>query len=71
MEGLRAGRIGTIGCAARLGAASIAGTGTFAHDRVVCAWHLPSTARGKRLAGSIAVTFQGVHVRRSFSVTVQ
>jgi hypothetical protein len=62
---------GTIGCAAKLGAASIAGTGTFAHDRVVCAWHLPSTARGKRLAGSIAVTFQGVHVRRSFSVTVQ
>jgi hypothetical protein len=62
---------GTIGCAARLGAASIAGTGTFAHDRVVCAWHLPGTARGKRLAGSVAVTFQGVHVRRSFSVTVQ
>jgi hypothetical protein len=61
---------GTIRCAARLGATSINGTGRFAHDRIVCAWRLPSTARGKRLAGSVAVTFQGVQANRSFSVTV-
>jgi hypothetical protein len=61
---------GTIRCAAKLGAASIVGTGRFAHDRVVCAWRLPSAARGKRLAGSVAVTFQGVQANRSFSVTV-
>jgi hypothetical protein len=62
---------GTILCAGRIGTRSIAGTGRFAHDRIVCTWRLPSTARGKRLAGSVAVTFQGVHASRAFSVTVQ
>jgi hypothetical protein len=62
---------GTIRCAAKLGAASITAIGRFVHDRVVCTWRLPSAARGKRLVGNVAVTFQGVQATRSFSVAVR
>jgi hypothetical protein len=61
---------GTIRCAAKIGGTSISGAGKFAHDRVVCTWHLPSRARGKQLTGSITVTLQGAQASRSFSVTV-
>jgi hypothetical protein len=61
---------GTIRCAAKIAGTSISGAGRFAHDRVVCTWHLPNGARGKQLTGSIMVTLQGAQARRSFSVTV-
>ena len=61
---------GTIRCAAKHGATALTGTGSFKRNRVNCAWRLPSAARGKRLAATMAVAFQGVQANRSFSVTV-
>src|SRR5919108_2724387 len=48
---------GTVACSAKVGTRVLAGTGSFAADRVVCAWRLPRNARHKRLSGSVAVTF--------------
>lgn len=62
---------GTVACTARLGAKTLGGTGSFAGGRTVCSWRLPKTARGKRLAGTVAVNFQGVDARRSFSIRVR
>ncbi len=62
---------GAIACAARVGAKALAGGGSFAGGRVGCTWRLPKNARGTRLAGSVAVTFQGVTTKRSFSVRVR
>jgi hypothetical protein len=62
---------GRIACAARLSGRSIAGTGRFASSLVVCTWALPKGTRGKRLFGSVAVTFQGVVARQRFSVRVR
>jgi hypothetical protein len=61
---------GTIGCAATVGGKPLAGAGAFADDRAVCTWRLPKNVRGKRLTGSVTVTFQGVRAQRSFAVTV-
>ncbi len=38
--------------------------------RASCRWALPRTARGKRFTGTIAGTYRGVKIRRSFSVRV-
>ncbi len=35
-----------------------------------CVWLIPSTARGQKIRGSIAVAFEGVKVSRSFAATV-
>lgn len=61
---------GTVACTARLGKRALAGRGRFAGGRVVCTWRLPSNARGRKLAGSITVTFQNVRASRRFVVTV-
>jgi hypothetical protein len=37
-------------------------------ERVACRLRVPKNASGKRLAGSVAVTFQGVTAKRGFSV---
>ena len=62
---------GTVACSAKLGRKAIAGSGAFARNGVVCSWRLPRNARGKRFTGAIAVTFQGVEAKRSFSTTVR
>ena len=48
----------------------LGGRGAFFRDGATCAWLLPESARSKRLAGSVAVSFHGVEVQRAFSVTV-
>jgi hypothetical protein len=52
---------GTIRCAAKVGGRSLVGRGAFVDERVACRWRVPKNASGKRLAGSVAVTFQGVY----------
>jgi hypothetical protein len=61
---------GTIACPAKAGAKRLAGKGRFAGVLLVCTWRVPKNARGKRLGGSVAVTFQGVTAKRSFNVKV-
>ena len=61
---------GIITCAAKVGGKTLAGRGAFASERVGCMWRVPKTARGKRLRGSVMVTFQGVTAKRSFNVRV-
>jgi hypothetical protein len=62
---------GEIACKARLAGKPLAGRGAFVNDRAVCVWRLPKSARGKRLAGALAVGYQGVTARRSFAVRVR
>jgi hypothetical protein len=62
---------GAIRCAAKLSAHALAGKGKFAGGRVVCTWRLPKTARGRRLSGSVSVTFQGATAKRGFSERVR
>jgi hypothetical protein len=62
---------GTIRCAAKVGGRSLVGRGAFVDERVTCRWRVPKNASGKRLAGSVAVTFQGVTAKRGFSVRVR
>lgn len=62
---------GAIKCAAKLGGKAVAGRGVFVAERVACAWRLPKNTRGKRFTGSVQVTFQGVTVKRAFSVRVR
>jgi hypothetical protein len=50
---------GTIRCAAKVGGRSLVGRGAFVDERVACRWRVPN-ASGKRLAGSVAVTFQAL-----------
>jgi hypothetical protein len=59
---------GRSGCAAKVGGRSLVGRGAFVDERVACRWGVPKNATGKRLAGSVAVTFQGVTAKRGFSV---
>lgn len=61
---------GRVVCTARVGGARIAGRGRFVGREARCAWRLPSSARGKRITGSIAVVFEGRRVSRSFAGTV-
>jgi hypothetical protein len=62
---------GKIACSAKLAGTRLTGTGRFTHDRVACSWHLPTNARGKRLTGAVAVTYQGVQASRNFSLRVR
>jgi hypothetical protein len=62
---------GSIRCAAKLAGRPLAGKGRFANKRVACTWILPRRARGRRLSGSISVTFQHVTGRRSVSIRVK
>jgi len=59
-----------IRCAAT-GGRFLVGRGAFVDERVACRWRVPKNAGGKRLAGSVAVTFQGVTAKRGFSVRVR
>ena len=43
----------------------------FDDDLVLCLWRLSRKTAGKRLQGSVAVTFQGATAKRSFNVRVK
>lgn len=62
---------GAVACTAKVGGKPLAGRGTFGDQRVACRWRVPKAARGKQLRGSVAVTFQGVTVKRPFAVRVR
>ena len=62
---------GTVTCSAKVGARTIIGSDAFSDDSAVCTWRVPKNTRGKRLTGSIAVTYQGVQAKRTFSVRVR
>ena len=62
---------GTVACAARIGEKALHGRGAFARERVSCTWRLATNSAGKRLGGSVQVTFQGVIAKRVFSVQVR
>ena len=62
---------GRVVCVARVGGARVAGRGRFVGRGARCVWRVPSSARGKRITGSIAVVFEGRRVSRSFAGTVR
>lgn len=62
---------GTVACAARLAGHPLAGKGKFAGSRVLCRWRVPTSARRKRLSGTLSVAYQGARATRSFSSRVR
>ena len=63
---------GKIACSGTLAGKKLAGRASFVADMFsTCTWRLPRNARGKRVQGSVAVTFQGVTARRAFTVRVR
>jgi hypothetical protein len=61
---------GRVVCTASIGGTRIAGRGRFVGREARCVWRIPSSARGRRIAGSIAVVFEGRRVSRSFSAPI-
>jgi hypothetical protein len=39
--------------------------------RATCTWSIPASARGQTLRGSVAVSFEGLTARKSFSAAVR
>ena len=62
---------GKIACNATIAGTRLAGRARFVTDLATCTWRLPKDARGKRVRGSVSVTFQGVTAKRSFTVRVR
>jgi hypothetical protein len=62
---------GEIACSAKIGARAVSGRGRFAGERVACSFRLPRGTRGKRIIGTISVTFQGVVASRAFSARIR
>jgi hypothetical protein len=62
---------GKIGCSGNVAGRSYAGKSKFAGDRVACTWRLPKQARGRRFAGRVSVTLEGILAKRSFSLRVR
>ncbi len=62
---------GAIVCRATVAGRRLAGRGRFTGDLIACSWRLPTDSRGKRVQGSVSVTFQGVTAKRSFAVRVR
>jgi hypothetical protein len=62
---------GAITCTASVSGQTVLARERFVHNRVVCTWSLPKSARGRPLVGNIAVTFQGVEAHKVFTLTVR
>jgi hypothetical protein len=73
------GSEGTLSCNATVGGKTLSSTGAFVTTTYrgmtasvpICAWQVPAQARGKKLVGSMTVTYQGAQVSRKFSATVR
>jgi hypothetical protein len=62
---------GTIACNATIGLKHVTPLGKSLKNGIaVCVWHLPATAKGKTIRGTVALTVQGVKVTRSFSAKI-
>jgi hypothetical protein len=66
-------RSGTVLCRAKVGKRTVPliVKGDFYKGTVNCNWRLPKWAAGKKLTGTITVTFQGATVARTFSVKIR
>ena len=62
---------GAIACRGSLAGKKLTGRGRFMADLVTCVWRLPKGSSGKRLSGSVSVTFQSVVAKRSFGIRVK
>jgi hypothetical protein len=62
---------GTIACNATIGLKHVTPLGKSLKNGIaVCVWHLPTTAKGKTIRGTVTLTVQGVKVTRSFSAKI-
>jgi hypothetical protein len=62
---------GVVACAATVGTTHLAPLAkTVKSGIAACLWHLPKTAKGKTIRGSVTLTVQGVTVKRTFSARV-
>jgi hypothetical protein len=65
-------RSGTVACSAAIGTKHIASNGhALANGIAACRWHIPASAKGKTIHGTISVTVQGVKVTRAFAVKIR
>ena len=63
---------GTVRCSARAGGTPIGARVHRISGKVArCTWLIPSSARGKTLHGTIAVSFEGLTVSKSFSLPIR
>jgi hypothetical protein len=62
---------GTIACSLKLGSRSIRGSSQFVQGTPVCGWRLPAWTKGKRVRGSITLTFGGTSISKTFTVKVR
>ena len=62
---------GSITCRGSVAGKKLTGRGRFTDELVACSWRIPKSARGKRVLGSVSVTFQGVSATRSYAVRVR
>jgi PKD repeat protein len=63
---------GTVSCTAKLAGNPLAAShhSSSANGQASCTWQLPKSAAGKQFTGSIAESYKGVKVSRSFSAKV-
>ena len=63
---------GTVACTGKLAGKTLKASGrtSAASGKASCTWRLPTSARHKRFAGSIAVSYRGAKISRSFAKTV-
>ena len=62
---------GTINCNATIGSNHVTPLGKSLKNGIAaCVWHLPKTAKGKTIRGTVTVTVQGVKVSRAFSAKI-
>lgn len=64
---------GSVSCSGRLAGRALRASrhSSAASGKASCTWNLPPGANGKRFTGSIAETYKGSKVSRSFSTTVK
>ena len=64
-------KTGTIACNATIALKHLTPVGKSLKSGIAaCVWHLPATAKGKTIRGTLTLTVQGVKVTRSFSAKI-
>jgi hypothetical protein len=62
---------GTLACNATVNLKHITPTGKAVKNGIaICVWHLPKTAKGKTIRGTVTLTVQGVKVTRNFTAKI-